>query len=432
MSVLNKIPFINQLLNSLSEDNLKLLNSLINGSGNRTELNRTMDVPSGGKTNISVSDKGVHMCVLQIGTTLYHGYLIYSDDYCALIHYTDFQALSMLKIDVSEKTYEVVSEYLDVNELRNILSDLLISAGESGDDSNNNLINGEGTNSLKQKTIDAEEPNVASGDESVALNHETKSLQKGCTAIGGGTQAGKEGNNTNTYGFCFACGEMTVALGRGSFAEGNNTRAEGMYTHSAGYQTTARKDWQYVVGAMNWYSDENPNVPSPNLSDIDNALFIVGNGYEREVEGFEPGESFLEVNGNDAFAVYKDGHAELDSQGTTEKSVVIKSGLKSHALHIVASVDPVLNCFVTIYNADKTKINSASLLAEYLFNHEYKSSNRVLACSGQYGTFGTDYLIGLYSIDGTHIRVLYATNGSSSFFSQEVTITAIADSVSVA
>lgn len=130
MSVLNKVPFINLVLSSLSKDYLLTLASLMNGEGDRTELNRTLDTPSGNRTNISVSDKGVHMCSLQCGTVLFHGYLLYNDSYCVLIHFTDFQRLSMFDIDATNKQFETVSEYLDINELRSIVGDLLVEAGE--------------------------------------------------------------------------------------------------------------------------------------------------------------------------------------------------------------------------------------------------------------------------------------------------------------
>jgi len=130
MSVLNKVPFINLVLSSLSKDYLLTLASLMNGEGDRTEINRTLDTPSGNRTNISVSDKGVHMCSLQCGTVLFHGYLLYNDSYCVLIHFTDFQRLSMFNIDVANKKFETVSEYLDINELRSLVGDLLVEAGE--------------------------------------------------------------------------------------------------------------------------------------------------------------------------------------------------------------------------------------------------------------------------------------------------------------
>ena len=289
------------------------------------------------------------------------------------------------------------------------------------------LEQGLGLNSIEQKTIDAEEPNVASGNESVALNHETKSVQKGCTAIGGGTQAGKTGYDANTYGFCFACGEMTKSLGRGSFAEGNTTIAEGMYTHSAGYKTTAKKDWQFIVGAMNWYSNTDPaeDYLTSNLSNIDNAIFIVGNGYEQEIEGETPEENYWRITGNDAFAVYKDGHAELDAQGNTEKSVVIKSGLKLHCLHIIASEEG-LNCFAMIFNTDKTLINTKAKLVSYLLAHDFTSANKVFPCNGN---LTAGQLVGLYLYSENIIKAVYI---SSILQSVTVTITAIGDNMTIA
>lgn len=133
MSVLNKIPFINNVLAHLSGEELKTLLNLMNGLGDRIELNRILGIPSGNRTNISAADKGVHMCSLQIGPSLSHGYLLYSDFACVLLSFTDFQRISMFDIDVSKNNYEIVAEYLDINELRSQVNDLLTEAGELGD-----------------------------------------------------------------------------------------------------------------------------------------------------------------------------------------------------------------------------------------------------------------------------------------------------------
>lgn len=131
MSVLNKIPYINAILGDLETSDLTTLLNLMNGSGDRTELLRIMNLPSGNRTNITVADKGVHMCSIQLGPTLYYGYLLYSDNYCTLLSFTDFQNISMFAINVSKKSMETVSEYLDINELRSTLGDLLAEGGGS-------------------------------------------------------------------------------------------------------------------------------------------------------------------------------------------------------------------------------------------------------------------------------------------------------------
>lgn len=172
----------------------------------------------------------------------------------------------------------------------------------------NNIANGSGEKSLKQNTIDDTQPNVSSGDESVAFNHETKAVQKACASFGGGTVAGDDTveDASSTYGFAFAIGELSKAKGRGSFASGNTTEAKGMYSSTFGYKTVADYDWQMVGGALN-----NPN---------EDALFIIGNG------GTD--EDNVEFK-NNAFLVFKDGHAEVDGQGNTDKSVVIKQSVST-------------------------------------------------------------------------------------------------------
>lgn len=131
MSVLNKKPYINTVLESLSEENQVKLGNLINGTGDRTELLRIIGLPSGNRTNITTDDKGVHLCSLQIGGNLYNGYLMYSDDVCCLAWFTDFQTISMFNINVETQEYAIVSEYLDITELRGSLNILLVESGHA-------------------------------------------------------------------------------------------------------------------------------------------------------------------------------------------------------------------------------------------------------------------------------------------------------------
>ena len=131
MSVLNKKPFINTVLEGLSEADQVKLNNLLNGQGDRTQLQRILGLASGMRTPITEADKGAHLCSLQIGPNAYDGYLLYTDDKCCLVWFTDFQTLSMFDIDVAKQKFAVVSEYLDITELRSSLNILLVEAGHA-------------------------------------------------------------------------------------------------------------------------------------------------------------------------------------------------------------------------------------------------------------------------------------------------------------
>ena len=63
------------------------------------------------------------------------GILIYTNTMCALICYHKYQDLLLIKLNVTNHTYEKVNEYCDINELRRILDDTFESKGqiESGD-----------------------------------------------------------------------------------------------------------------------------------------------------------------------------------------------------------------------------------------------------------------------------------------------------------
>ena len=87
------------------------------------ELSRTIGFNSD-KQKISEDDKGVHKCLLETPNKVYTGYLLYNhDNYCTFISINDNQALSMIKINVAEQTFELIKEYLDINELRSELDD---------------------------------------------------------------------------------------------------------------------------------------------------------------------------------------------------------------------------------------------------------------------------------------------------------------------
>lgn len=134
MSIINGVPFIKSLIASLSDQQIGTLKQMIDGGGDQTVLQRTTSQQSvtGPRTRITTSDKGIHRCSLEVTGGLYswNGYLIYTDDYCVLIYYSDdFQKLGWLTIDVATQKTEYINEELSILELRNELVDAGQSAG---------------------------------------------------------------------------------------------------------------------------------------------------------------------------------------------------------------------------------------------------------------------------------------------------------------
>ena len=136
MSLINGVPFIKTLISSMSDQQISALKTMIDGGGDQTILQRTTNNSTfvgNPRTKISVSDKGVHRCSLEVTGSLYtwNGYLIYTDSYCVLIYYSDdFQSLGWLKVNTNNFIdFEYINEELSILELRNELVDVGQSAG---------------------------------------------------------------------------------------------------------------------------------------------------------------------------------------------------------------------------------------------------------------------------------------------------------------
>lgn len=125
MSTINKKPFIKTLLQDMSSSEIATLQTLCDGNGDQTALLRTLNSnPVGSRSHITASDKGVHLCDLEIGFSLFKGYLIYTENYCILLQFTDFQRIQMFDINITTLVdYALIDEYLDINELRSELDD---------------------------------------------------------------------------------------------------------------------------------------------------------------------------------------------------------------------------------------------------------------------------------------------------------------------
>jgi len=134
MSVLNKIPYISALIGSMSAEELTTLTNLMNGSGNRAPLRRTVNpIDDASCPHITSEDKGVHMCSLTCNYTNFTGYLVYTDDYCALLSFTDSIVLKVFDIDVTNVGIRTIDEAITVLELRSVVwQEIHKNDGESG------------------------------------------------------------------------------------------------------------------------------------------------------------------------------------------------------------------------------------------------------------------------------------------------------------
>ena len=126
MSTINKKPYIASVLETLTNANLTTLRGLLNGS-NKVPLKRSL---LNGDLFITNDDKNkVQFISLEVEGNVYSGYLIYNATYCVLVSFDNeyAQPLKMLKIDLAKLSYEIVDEFLNIDEFRNLVEDKYIS-----------------------------------------------------------------------------------------------------------------------------------------------------------------------------------------------------------------------------------------------------------------------------------------------------------------
>ncbi len=110
MSVINRKPFIKDVLQSLYADDAAELQNLVDG-GEGSTLSKTL-------VNITNDDKGVHRCQLELKEGLFTGYLLYNDLHVVLIAYSNKAGLDVIELNLSKKTYKFVEQDLTIDELR--------------------------------------------------------------------------------------------------------------------------------------------------------------------------------------------------------------------------------------------------------------------------------------------------------------------------
>ena len=146
MSVIRKKPFIDKVVGSLTNGQKETLLEIVNTPGG----NIAADL-------VNMPGKGIRAVNFTLEPTgnPKTGILIYNDIYCVLIAHHRFQDLLMFELNPAKQTYEKVNEYLDINELRRILSDLgngdnvTVSEIDSGDAAKGQVITADGNHGAK-------------------------------------------------------------------------------------------------------------------------------------------------------------------------------------------------------------------------------------------------------------------------------------------
>lgn len=190
----------------------------------------------------------------------------------------------------------------------------LVKSSGSGGDPNPVITRGSGLNSII--SVNPSEPNVASGDKSIAIGTGNQATAKGAIAFGvlnlataqnaiaiGNKIQNKPANQATNLGaiaigsstqatglYAVSVGNQTIASGGAAFAAGNFTEASGTFGVATGYATEAEARYSaafgnstdatggasFVIGAFN-EPDANA-VDSTHGQESRKYIFIVGNG----------------------------------------------------------------------------------------------------------------------------------------------------------
>ena len=113
MSVLNKKPFIQTLVESLSSEDRASLLSVINGSGSTPKYSLVL-------RNLSISTP-IERCLLETKTHLYNAYKIYKSNKITFLTFGQGQDMGIYQVDYPYYERELkgrISEALTINELR--------------------------------------------------------------------------------------------------------------------------------------------------------------------------------------------------------------------------------------------------------------------------------------------------------------------------
>lgn len=184
----------------------------------------------------------------------------------------------------------------------------------------------------------------------------------------------------------------TVRFSQLGAAFGNDTVADGIYSLAGGVKSIVNHEGSIAYGrSLNTSAQYQAIFGKYNKMDA-SALLQVGNGTSAS-------------SSKNAFSVFADGHAEVQTQGTTNSSVVIKS-----------TVDAKQDKFATVTTADSMQTvkigNDLSIITSPNFQYSQISSSKILSLSGgnsttSYVQLGKTKLAGSCDFDATqgYLRV---------------------------
>ena len=132
MSLIGKKPFVAKVLDSCTKAQLNTVHSLLNSLDTQTPISVSLEPNS--PVVLSNSNKGVSFVSFQLNALwnlIVKGILIYTDTECALFGQDDgFSNVIEYKIDPVHFSFVPINENLTANELRQIVTDELMEAGE--------------------------------------------------------------------------------------------------------------------------------------------------------------------------------------------------------------------------------------------------------------------------------------------------------------
>ena len=115
MSLIQEKPYIQTLLASLTSAQKSALLALIDG-GEATPAFRSLTNQA---AFITDADEGVSYVSLETKAGVFTGYLVLTDDYCAMACYEPGQqTLSFIEINLSDMTFKPIRQHLTILELR--------------------------------------------------------------------------------------------------------------------------------------------------------------------------------------------------------------------------------------------------------------------------------------------------------------------------
>ena len=127
MNGMNFKTFISKLLDTLSDEEIKTLATLMDSHSDDFKRRSLL------KGDLTNADKGVSLCTIQLDAETFRtGYLIFNNTYCVLLGYVSNSPV-ITEYKIKNNTYEVVKEHLTTDYLRHEVQIRAVSVGELGD-----------------------------------------------------------------------------------------------------------------------------------------------------------------------------------------------------------------------------------------------------------------------------------------------------------